>query len=125
MALQSVLSVRDWVLRSSVLSLAKTWLNGVEVRAVRRQVAKYCPRRFDSGLDAGDLVRAQVVHHDDVSSAQLWREELLHPGHKDRAVDRPVQHQRCQQPVLAQCANKRRGVPVATWRIARAALAPG
>jgi len=77
------------------LELGKHLLNRVEVRAVRRQVP------------------------------QLRYQELLDPGHKCMAVDRPVQHQRRQQPVLAQRADKRRGVPVAARRIAQATLASG
>ena len=74
MAHQSASSVRAWALRSSVLSLANTCSNRVEIRAVRRQVTQCRACSLNGRLDAGDLVSAQVIHHDDVTGAQLWRE---------------------------------------------------
>ena len=60
------------------LELGEDLLDGVEVRAVGRQVAQLSAGRFDGRLDAGDLVRAQVVHdHDVVSWSSLF-------GHSDR-----------------------------------------
>ena len=69
-------------------------------------------------LDAGDLVSAQAIRHDDVPWAQFWREKLLHAGHKGLAVDWPIEHQRHQQAIGARRADKRRGVPVSARRMA-------
>ena len=76
--------------------LGKNLFNGVEVRTVRRQVPQRSTGPFNVRPDAGDFVRAQVIHH-----------------------------QRRQQPLGAQRTNKRGGVPVAKRRVAQTALAFG
>src|SRR5262249_20376164 len=45
------------------LELAEHLLDRVEVRAVRRQVTRFGPRRPDRALDRRPLVGRQVVHH--------------------------------------------------------------
>ena len=61
-----------------------------------------------------------------MSPARNWGgQKLLDPGYKCMAVDRPVKHQRRQQPILAQRADKRRGVPVAERRISQTTLTLG
>ncbi len=48
----------------------------VEVRAVGRQVEERRPARLDGLLHAADLVRAEIVEHDDIARRKLWCQEL-------------------------------------------------
>lgn len=72
-------------------------LDGIQIGAVRRQVSDRGPARFDRFPDACPLVRALVVHHHDVAGPQGRHEVLDDPTLEERAVDRPVDHQRCRQ----------------------------
>ena len=53
------------------IELGKHLLNRVEVRAVRRQVPQRSACRLNRRLDAGHLVRAQVIHHHDVPECRV------------------------------------------------------
>lgn len=65
----------------------------------------------------------QVIHHDDVSRAQSWRQLLLHPSQEDGPVDGTVNDQRGEESVRAQRAEKGRGLPVAVRHVFDEALA--
>ena len=106
------------------LSLAKTWLYRVEVGAVGRQIAQRRARGLNSLAHTVDLVRAEVIHHDDVARVQLRRQHLLDPGDEGLAVDGAIQDAGCGQAAFTQSAHKRGGVPVTTRRSSQATLAP-
>ena len=107
------------------LELGKHLLDGVQVRAVGRQIPQRSACPINGRLDPDDLVRAQVVHNHDVARAQLRHQKLLHPGQKRISIDRPGQHQRRQKTLAAERADKRRGVPMSARRVPQAALALG
>ena len=74
------------------LELGKDLFDRIEVWTVRRYVPQRGTCPFNGRLDAGDLVRAQVIHHHDVPGHQLRHQALLNPGYKCRAIDWAVQH---------------------------------
>jgi len=47
-------------------------------------------------------MRTQVAHDDDVAQLESWHERLLDPGVEACAIDRPVEHAGCGEPVMAQ-----------------------
>ena len=95
------------------LELGKDLFDWIEVRTVRGQVPQRSTRALNGRLDAGDLVRAQVIHHHDVAGHQLTNQALLNPGYKCRTIDRSVKHQRRQQSTGASRAQT--NVVVCQW----------
>ena len=74
------------------LQLGKSLLDGVEVGAVRREVAQGRARRLDQLAHDRTLVAGQVAHHDDVAGVEFGDEHLAYIGDEDVAVDRAVEH---------------------------------
>lgn len=108
-----------------VLDLGEGLLDRVEVGRVWWQEPEPCACSHDHLADGGRLVRAQIVHHDDVAGLEHWHELLLDPGTEAFAVDRPVEDARCHQPVRAQRAEESERAPVAMWSEAAQAFAFG
>src|SRR4030088_3048312 len=71
-----------------------------------------CAASLDSFAHARDLVAAEIVADHDVTWPQRGAKHLLDVGEESRAVDRAIEHQRCDQPVVPQAAQERGGMPV-------------
>lgn len=84
----------------------------VEVGTVGRQIMQARPGSLDRFLDAGDFVRWQIVHHDDVALAQGRREKMFDIGQETRAVHRPVEDARRCDLIATQGADERRRHPM-------------
>ena len=70
------------------LEFGEGQFNGVEIGAVRRQVADaHSPRRENPG-NILDFVGGEVIEDDRVARAQLWREHVLKIGGEDLCIDR-------------------------------------
>ena len=73
--------------------------------------------------DGGCLVAAEVVHDDNVVGPQFRDQNLLDIGAEARAIDRPVDHPRGDDAVVAQGGDEGHGVPVTKGRVADQAFA--
>ena len=62
--------------------------NGVEVGAVRRQVADAPSLGPENPGDVLDLVGGEVIEDERVAPAQLWTEHVLKIGGEDLGIDR-------------------------------------
>ena len=71
------------------LELGEQLLDRVEIRAVGRQVEDRGRGRGDRLADDHDLVRRQVVEHNDVAGRECGRQELLDVRAERRAVMGP------------------------------------
>jgi hypothetical protein len=109
MACQSASTVRAAVERNNRLSLLNSSSMGFRSGLYDGKNHKLAPR----ASNAGNLVTVEIVRHHDVARQQGRRQELFDPGQKGSAVDGAVQHQRCDQPIVPQAAEKRRGLPMA------------
>lgn len=106
-----------------VLDLGEGLLDGIEIGRVGRQIPEPgtgCP---DPLFDGGRFVGAEIVHDDDVAGFEHGDKLLLDIGAEALAVDRPVEHARCREPVAAQRAEEGPGAPVAVRGEAAQALA--
>ena len=56
-----------------------------------RQVAELCAGALDGLADATDLVRAEIVHDDDIVQPQNGDEHLADIGEEAAAVDRTLE----------------------------------
>lgn len=74
------------------LEFGKGLLDGVEVRAVGREIAHARTCCFDRGLNAGAFVRAEIVHDDDVAGSQVGHKDTIDIGLEAAAIDRTIQH---------------------------------
>ena len=94
MPFQVASRVRSAALRSSVLSLAKTGLDGFQVWTVRRQEQKPGACLAQGLAYCRAFMASEIVHDDDVAGRQCRHETLLEVRGKACAVDRPLQHKR-------------------------------
>ena len=92
--------------------LGKNLFDGIEVRAVGRQVEHASAHRLDRGPYAGHFMAGQIIQHHRVARAEGRSEELLDIGHEGRAIERAVQDQRGGQPVGPQRGHHGRRLPV-------------
>jgi len=104
--------------RSSALSLAKTCSIGgrqwtSEVRAVRRQEEERGFDGRDRPTHGVTLVRAEIVHDDDVIRCEDRDQELFDIGEEGLAVDRAVDHARGGDRILPEGGDEGGGLPVA------------
>src|SRR5205809_3148860 len=93
------------------LELGEELLDRVEIRAVGRQVEQYCACGFDRLSDTGNLMRAEIVHDDDIAEREGGNEELLDVSAEGLAVDRTVDDAGCRDLVVAQSGEKGAGLP--------------
>ena len=75
-----------------VFDLGEGLLDGVEVGGVGRQIPEPCTGRPDHLPDGGRLMRAEVVHDNDVAGLEHRHELLLDIGPEALAIDRPVEN---------------------------------
>ena len=72
----------------------------------------------------GSFVATEIVHDDDVTSMQGRDQNLFDMGLECLAVDRPVDHPRGCDPVMAQGGHKGHSIPMSKWSPADQAFAP-
>jgi len=68
-------------------------LNRIEVRTIGRKIKKLCARRLDDCADGGSFVAGQIIHDDDVSGRQFWRENFLDVKFERVAIDWSVENE--------------------------------
>lgn len=95
------------------LEFGKGVLDGIEIRAVGRQIEKRRPARFDSLPDAVDLVGCQIVHDDDVAWPKGRCQHLLTPGPEDLTIHWPIEQHRGDEASNSQATDEGHGLPVA------------
>src|SRR5512144_1946547 len=55
----------------------------------------------------------KVVHDDDVTAVERWSQTLFDVCEEDCPVHRPIDHEGCDHPVVAQSDNQGDGLPMA------------
>ena len=96
-----------------VFDLGEHLFDGVHIRTIGGQKPSFSAGGFDGFSDAGDLVRVEIVHDDEVARLERRDEDLFDIGAKFLAVDRAVEDARRGEAVVAQSGDERRGLPVA------------
>ena len=95
-----------------MLELGKDLLDGIEVRAVRRQEEEVRACGPDGTTDSLALMAAEIVEDDDVALGERGHEDPLDIEGKEFAVDRPIDDPRGIDAVAAQGGNECQGFPV-------------
>src|SRR5690606_33605580 len=98
-------------------------LDWVEVGRVGRQEEAPCPGSSDSRADSLALVRAEIVHDDDVAGFQRRHQGLLDVGPEGLPIDRPIDEAGRLDPVDAQRREEGQRPPMAMRHLAPEALA--
>lgn len=98
-------------------------LDRVEVWAVGGKEHQFGAGGFNGSLHGGSLVRAQVVHDDDIAGRQSWEQKLLYPVAKELSVYGAVDDARRGDGIMAQGGQEGAGLPVAVRNAADQALA--
>ncbi len=96
-----------------VLELGEDLLDRVEVGAVGRQKEELGASGADRLADGVSLVAAEIVHDHEVSGLERGGQGLLDIGAESLAVDRPVDHARRIDPVVAECSEEGERAPAA------------
>lgn len=106
-----------------MLDLGEGLFDGIEVRRVGRQEPEPCAGSLYELAYDGGLVRAEIIHDDDVAGLEYRHKQLLDIGAEALAVDRPVEDARRRQLVAAQSAEEGQRPPVSVRGEATQALA--
>ena len=81
--------------------LAEHELDRVEVRTVGREKEQRRTLRLDRLAHTADFMTAEIISDDNIAWCQGGSEKLLDIGQECRTVDRAIEHQRCDQTVVA------------------------
>ena len=101
----------------------KDLLDGIEVRAVRRQIEQVGADGFNRWADPGHFMTGQIVEDDAVARLEGGGEDLFNIRHKGGAIDRPVEDRGGGELVGAERGNARRRLPLAGGDLRHAARA--
>jgi len=96
-----------------VFELGEHLLDGVEVWAVRRQEQQPCAAAANGGTDCIASVTSEIIHDDYVAGLESRNQELLDIELEGFAIDRPIEHTRRNDPVMAQGGKEGHRLPVA------------
>lgn len=107
-----------------VFDLGKGLFDRIEVGRVWRQEPEPGSGGFEDVTDGLGLVRAEIVHDDDVARPQDRNELLLDISAKALAVDRSVEDARSRELVTAQRTEEGQRTPVALGSEGAQTLAP-
>src|SRR5215203_5416377 len=110
-------------LSEPVLELREELLDGVQVGRVFGQEEEAGARRPDGAPHGFALVRAEIVHDDDVALPQGRDEDRVDVEAERLAVDGPVEEPWRLDPVVAQGGEERHRPPVAVRHLGGQALA--
>mgnify|MGYP000877088408 CR=1 FL=1 len=94
------------------LEFGEGLLDGIEIRAVGREIAHARACGFDCGLNAGAFVRGEIVHDDDVAWPQIGYQHAIDVGLEAAAIDRTIQHHGRHDTGQPQPGDECRGFPV-------------
>ena len=97
----------------------------IEVRAVRRQVAKLDAPGLEQSRDALNLVRGEIVQNQRVSGLQAGKEHLLEIDQEDLGVHRAIDQKRGGDLFLTQRGQKGGTLPMAVRYRAHASFTVG
>ena len=101
MVRQSFGLVRGSALLTNCFSFAKTCSIGFRSGLYPGRNIMLAPRASMASRTPETFVATQIVGDHDIAWCERWSQELLNPGPEGRPVDRPVQHQRRHDPIIA------------------------
>ena len=104
-------------LSQPVLELGEELLDRIEVGRVFRQEEALGAGLSDGRPHGLALVRAEIVHDDDVAGLEGGHEHGLDIEAEALAVDRPVDEPWRGDGIVAQCSQERHGLPVAVLHL--------
>lgn len=93
----------------------KGQLDGIEIRAVRRQIAHSGAASRQQLSNTLNFVRGQIVQNDRVARSQLRTKHALQIDRKNFRIDWTVDHKRCFNALMAQSSNECCALPVTVW----------
>ena len=104
---------------------SKGHFDGIEIWAVRRQVAHAGPAGGDQFRDTGDFMGGEIVEDDDVTGVQFGTEDRLEISGEDLGVDRPLNQKGGRETLDPQGGDEGGGLPVPMRHVRNATLALG
>ena len=98
-----------------MFELGEDLFDWIEIWAVGWQEQEMRADCTDRTFGGFAFMGAKIVEDDNVTSYQCRHEYLAHIGREDIAIDRPVDHPRRIDAVMAQGGNEGQRLPVAMW----------
>src|ERR1035441_1762042 len=95
------------------LEFGERQFNGVEIRAVGRQVAKANPSGRTQPADVTDFVGGEIIEDERVARSQLWTEHLLQISGENLGLNGSFDQKRSFDAFMAQGGNESGALPVA------------
>ena len=102
-------------LLEQAFDLGEDLFDGIEVRAIGRQVEQEHARVFKAFADTGNLVGGEIIDDNDASRLHFWDQAFVQPLTEDHAGHRAWQQLRGQDAIMRQPGDKSGGHPVAVW----------
>ena len=106
-----------------MFELGEELLDRVQIGRVFRQVEEPGAGGTDGAAHGAGLVRAKIVHDDDVAVPQGRDQNLLDVEKEGFAVDRPLEEPRSGNAIVAQSGHEGHGLPAAVRHLGVEALA--
>ena len=97
-----------------LLELRPAFLDGVEVRGVRRQVEQFCTGGGDSLPNTLDFVSGKIVHDDNIAVLELGAQCVIQERKKDIGIGRCFNSHRGNPSFDADCAEHGQSSPT-SW----------
>ena len=105
-----------------MFELGEELLDRVQIGRVFRQVEESGAGAADGTTHGVGLVRAEIVHDDDVAVPQGWDQNLLDVEKEGFAIDRPLDEPRGGDAIVAQSGHERQSLPAAVRHFGSDAL---
>lgn len=103
----------------------KSQFDGIEVRAVGRQMQEFGSAAFYSRSDGRTFVRGKIVGDDDITGTQRGCQALLEVSQEGGAIHGTVQQPGRREAIMAQRGNEGESLPVAVRHLLHATLGAG
>jgi hypothetical protein len=104
-------------LSHEVFEFGEHLFDRIEIGTVGREEQEPCSGTLDDLPDRVALVTAEVVHDDNVAGVEASEQDLLDIALEALAVDRPVKHAGCRDPIASKGSQERMVFqwPCGTW----------
>ena len=104
--------------------LAESLFDRIKIRRILWQITQPRTGRFNRLAHTGDFVRGEIVHDDGIAAIERRGQTLPDIGDESWPVHRPIDHEGCDHPIVAQAGDEGDGLPMSMRDVANQSCAP-